>query len=304
MAIPAIIDSTVVSAPPSLNNSAGSLYAILKAYADDLGFDVLFDTPAESALVLRARVGEDRFYYQVRDDSAFHPGTNNISAQLRAFEDMTAIDTGTGEFFTGWWPKHHTSGSRNYILASDGKTLHWYTRATAADFTYAFLGEAARFLFSDNRRSFVGMPFSAPTTNASSTASPFQYINTLIGANCRVSQNRAGAAAGVGVALVGHVNASTTNIFFSKNMAAAGGPSIASRVMIAASDEFPCGVIPGLLKPLNSSLSETPAVASGISTPSGIGSALEIPITFRIGTSFEPGSIFVDLGDWSAYDAQ
>lgn len=74
--------------------------------------------------------------------------TGTTSARVVAYETMSDIDTGSGPFPTAaqqpgglYWPKaNNTTGSRDWEIAADARTLYYYVRADSASANGVLLG--------------------------------------------------------------------------------------------------------------------------------------------------------------------
>ena len=115
-----------------LDGTAGSFYAIIKNCLVAAGWSVAFDDPVNFKVALRNSQahGGSGGYVRVHDDGSFTGGGR--VASWRVYEDMTDIDTGTGQCCDDWIWKAREAGGANgadavrrcYVISCDERTVY------------------------------------------------------------------------------------------------------------------------------------------------------------------------------------
>lgn len=296
MPVPTIVNQ-VDDAGPLLTNGAGSLYSIFKQFADSLGFDLPFDDPSKSTLVMRARVG-NRYFVKIVDDATHHAGSNDTNAFIQTFESMTNIDTGTGLLSEGYFQKAHNTTDRQYTIASDGRTLHFFNRAPTGNHAWIAFGDFGPALLSGPGGVFTGY---INTFATSFTNTVFFYNFNSISSFLKVSNNGAGTAAD---ALVMGLGTGAASFIASANAAPSSGQYFIFPLWLGIEGKEPFGLLPGVVKPFNSTKPANPTTRLGApSIDGGVTDYLEIPVAQRFAGDVNEGSFFLDIGDWGKYYA-
>lgn len=125
MSVPTILRSTDAGAP-TLNGTAGSLYAVFKWALPLLGWSIEYDDGISKIAFRNDALKGSGAYFQLTDDDS-HGTADARACQIKGYRSMTALDTGTDGFPASdaflWKSQTLDATAREYLIIGDERSF-------------------------------------------------------------------------------------------------------------------------------------------------------------------------------------